>query len=572
MATQSVTSSAAPSFAWLLLCALLLCGSAITAHAQDANGVCRASLTGISANNGADWSQPKDLVSALGLNACAEVWVEQGVYFSTAIAGNFVIRANSRVYGGFVGNETSLAQRDPVAHVTVLSGDKDKNDTNIDGNNIDESYTDIKGTNSQIVVKFNAIPTPSGKITSTTVLDGFTITGGDSHNIGGFGGGVICNGVGTNNDCSPTLSNLVIAGNYAAYGGGMYLNGQNKGNSSPDISHVVFRGNYATQQGGALYLGGSGNGTNPGSGNSSPNLTDVAFYFNSVGGVSGGGYGGGIYCDAHQGGISSPFLTDVTFDHNDAFYQGGGMLNYGYGGESSPTLVNVTFSNNTAINGAAMYNLGTLDGAHSALPPGVSFPGMFNVTFFNNHATTSGGAIYDLAFQNGNASPLLVNVTLANNSAGQYGGAIYSDGGFGSGVGITDHLLDNVILWGNTAGTGGSNIFINDTNFASISLTIDDSVVQGGDSSIAYKTGSPSSAYASGTNNHSGNPMLGPLANNGGLTLTMLPDPMGDAVDDGTCNGAPPEDQRGVPRPSGAGCDIGAVEAQDDVIFKNGFQ
>jgi CSLREA domain-containing protein len=53
-------------------------------------------------------------------------------------------------------------------------------------------------------------------------------------------------------------------------------------------------------------------------------------------------------------------------------------------------------------------------------------------------------------------------------------------------------------------------------------------------------------------------PMLGPLADNGGPTLTALPlagSPLIDSA--GACSGA---DQRGVGRPQGAACDRGAVE------------
>lgn len=56
-------------------------------------------------------------------------------------------------------------------------------------------------------------------------------------------------------------------------------------------------------------------------------------------------------------------------------------------------------------------------------------------------------------------------------------------------------------------------------------------------------------------------PMLGPLANNGGPTLTMSPlsgSPAIDAADNAFSSAT---DQRGVPRPQGAGSDIGAVEA-----------
>lgn len=64
-------------------------------------------------------------------------------------------------------------------------------------------------------------------------------------------------------------------------------------------------------------------------------------------------------------------------------------------------------------------------------------------------------------------------------------------------------------------------------------------------------------------------PELLPLDDYGGPTATMLPDASSPAVDHipaGDCNdfdGNPLlVDQRGSPRPSGGGCDIGAVERQ----------
>jgi hypothetical protein len=75
------------------------------------------------------------------------------------------------------------------------------------------------------------------------------------------------------------------------------------------------------------------------------------------------------------------------------------------------------------------------------------------------------------------------------------------------------------------------------------------------------------SCNVSTTNNISGPPLLGPLQNNGGFSLTHLPDfnsPVIDAGDNLTC---PASDQRGLRRPidkrgNGAICDIGAVEVQ----------
>ncbi len=63
-----------------------------------------------------------------------------------------------------------------------------------------------------------------------------------------------------------------------------------------------------------------------------------------------------------------------------------------------------------------------------------------------------------------------------------------------------------------------------------------------------------------------------PLADNGGPTLTYKP-PVGslaiDGVEINSCTGV---DQRGMIRPIGPRCDIGAVESEDaDVLFRTGF-
>lgn len=76
-----------------------------------------------------------------------------------------------------------------------------------------------------------------------------------------------------------------------------------------------------------------------------------------------------------------------------------------------------------------------------------------------------------------------------------------------------------------------------------------------------------SACEQTGSGNIIGNPMLGPLSNNGGLTSTMRPLAGSPAVDAGANNFCSSEDQRGLPRlidKLGAGprCDIGAVEQQ----------
>jgi hypothetical protein len=57
-------------------------------------------------------------------------------------------------------------------------------------------------------------------------------------------------------------------------------------------------------------------------------------------------------------------------------------------------------------------------------------------------------------------------------------------------------------------------------------------------------------------------PTLGPLAGNGGATPTHALLPSSPAIDAGADASCPTTDQRGMPRPRGAHCDIGAFEAE----------
>ncbi len=60
------------------------------------------------------------------------------------------------------------------------------------------------------------------------------------------------------------------------------------------------------------------------------------------------------------------------------------------------------------------------------------------------------------------------------------------------------------------------------------------------------------------------NPFIGPLADNGGSTQTHALLPGSPAIDAGDPANCPTIDQRGITRPQGAGCDIGAYEVKDN--------
>ena len=444
------------------------------AFSAPANAVvCRITTTGTAAGSGA-WASPMDLQTALTNVACNEVWVAAGTYRPTAGTGraiSFNIRPGVALYGGFAGGETLRDERNPVANSAILSGDI--------------GMPNDPGDNSYHVIYMDGT-TGAGVIDNTTVLDGFTIRGGNAggDNFPDFnGGGLLCRGNGSGKKCSPTLRRLVFDTNRAGWvGGAMYNYGSN-------------------------------------------------------------------------GGDSSPVLSNVTFIHNTAVEYGGAIYNEGYNGNSSPRLANVTFDDNRSdYSGGAMYNGG---GGSS----GISSPVLSNVTFSNNHADDDGGAMDNDGYDGGNSKPVLNNVTFNGNSAAR-GGAIFND----ANSGISIAVLSNVILWGDTASNSGPEMI----NYLGASATIDHSVIAGGCASI--------SGAICGSGNIAGDPKLGALADNGGLTQTMLPGSGSSAINTGnaaTCANAYVNniDQRGVSRPQGSVCDMGTVEVVvvGDMIFADGF-
>jgi len=228
------------------------------------------------------------------------------------------------------------------------------------------------------------------------------------------------------------------------------------------------------------------------------------------------GFGGGGILNA--GALN---LSDAAVTASRSTTGGGGIFN----GGGSATLTNVTLSGNTALsNGGALWNFG----GQAALA---------NATVSGNTAGSTGGAIRNDGV---GAMVSLTNVTVAGNSSREIPGALLNSGG-PSGMTITSSILAGSPeeSCSGPVTSGGFNI---DT---------------GGSCGFAGPGDKP------GTD-----PLLGSLAENGGPTQThaLLPgSPALDAADPGACL---PTDQRGVKRPQGAGCDIGAYELAPPRSFK----
>ena len=126
---------------------------------------------------------------------------------------------------------------------------------------------------------------------------------------------------------------------------------------------------------------------------------------------------------------------------------------------------------------------------------------------------------------------------------------------------------------GNSAGGGGGTSLGGGLDMAS--ATVGSSIVAanaGGDCSGAiissgHDIDDDSSCGFTGAGDRSGvNALLGPLGEHGGTGETLMPlagSPALDAADPAAC---PATDQRGVSRPQGAGCDIGAVEVAPPIV------
>ncbi len=234
--------------------------------------------------------------------------------------------------------------------------------------------------------------------------------------------------------------------------------------------------------------------------------------------------GGGAVSLGGSGAIPGTFLhvSGVQFYANGARFGGAIDVDSGAGA----LIANSTFEGNFTSNfgGAIDVFNGTLTAV--------------NVTFYGNIAASSsgGGALY----LGSNGSATLRNCTLAGNRAPS--GA--ADGG-GLKVSNGSLILSNSIIAG---------------NLSAFNADISGSLTSQGYNLVQNRGGS-AGWIASDLPNGS-NPQLGPIGLNlPGSTRTMSISPVSPAYNAiPGCNGAPSADQRAVPRPQGAACDIGAYE------------
>jgi hypothetical protein len=367
--------------------------------------------------------------------------------------------------------------------------------------------------------------TSFGGPTSTLTIENSTISGntvgGNSYGVGG--GLAFYSG-------SATITNSTISGNKInvgsfSWGGGIFNNGTMTIDQST-ISKNQARGENYSYGGGIV----NGNFTIGGA----LTITNSIISGNKANGRL--SRGGGIWTGATM------TVQNSTVSHNDAgvyLGSGGGIANKSY---YDP----VTIEKSTISGNDAKGERGFGGGITSYGPLTIE-----NSTISGNGARGKYGSGAGIANR---AALTIKNGTISNNRAGSkfgYGGGIVMNGG--------TLTLERSLISGNKAGVGpevdnsyGSTVTADDYNLFGANGASGVTGVTLGSTDIVPGPG----VTVSG--------ILGPLRDNGGPTETHALKAGSPAVNaipsaDPDCTGS---DQRGISRPQGAGCDIGAFELQ----------
>src|SRR5215211_8013132 len=198
------------------------------------------------------------------------------------------------------------------------------------------------------------------------------------------------------------------------------------------------------------------------------------------------------------------------------------------------TLNDLTVANGRAFGGGGIFN----DGGTLTVN---------NSTISGNSANGNSGGIF-----NAGLGTLEVNSsTISGNSAGTFSGGIHNDGG--------TLTVNNSTISGNSANNAGGGIWNADT------ATLNNTIVANNEGGNCAGTITDDGSNLEWPGNDcvfalSADPNLGPPAANGGPTETHAFQRPSAAIDAAVACPPPATDQRGVSRPQGAACDIGAFE------------
>lgn len=351
-----------------------------------------------------------------------------------------------------------------------------------------------------------------------TVMTNTSFTGNSATQY--FGGGAYIAG-------RATISNSTFSQNTSLKNGaGLAYYSIDNPNDYLVLDHTTFTANSAQDDGGAVVI----NGTST--------ISDSTFADN----ISTGN-GAAVYIGS-PGGESPIVINSTTFSQNQSGGRGAAI----YGSEANLTIAGSTFlSNSAGTEGGALFyavlRCGLPESSHKDLL-------VSNSTWTGNTAVTGGAIFYSVGNQFCNP-PInhraqLINSTIAGNTATEGAGIYYYQNDV-----LPSYFQKWVLEMSNTvvANNIGGNCLASDGG---------DTVFDSG-SNLQFPDNSCAATIPVA------DPLLTPLADNGGPTFTMMPQagsPVLDAGNNAICAAAPVNnlDQRGITRPIGPSCDIGATE------------
>lgn len=320
------------------------------------------------------------------------------------------------------------------------------------------------------------------------------------------------------------------------------------------------------------------------------------------------GEAGGVFIDPTStlDADNSTFTSNGALTATDALgtpipSDGGAIHNLG-----TATIDGSTFTTNTTADGVggALYNAGTVTVGTSIFtgntvakigPDDVAGGAVYNIgditidqsLFDGNDATAGfgGGAVYNIvdpAATGTSGLATVINSTFVNNT-GDRGAAINNNNGATAEVRYSTITLNDAGTAVVPSGVGGGGIW----NAPASSFTLTGTIVaenthtltpdchgvitSGGYNLIGTLTAAGNCTFAPTTGDQSPtpggasiDPLLGALADNGGATLTRLPNPGSPVIDAGPVDCGLSVDQRDVARPIDGACDTGSVETGTD--------
>ena len=496
--------------------------------------------------DGTSWATAfNDLTDALEVaEAGDEIWIAKGVYLKPdSRDSSYVINDAIKLFGGFVGNETSREQRNASINKSILSGD-----IGITQDPTDNLYT-------VVIVNGDAL------------IEGVTIRDGhceffDSEKQGA--GMRIASG-------SPVIINCTITNNHSFIRGGGIFSGPQ---SSLSVYNCVFTDNSTNID--SVNGAGFGGGVSIRYPQSTVEFHDCYFSNNTsaldcegndmkvngcifINNLAGSAIAFSC-CSSNVEIYNSEFISNsdgaISTSHEELFPDYitisrckfiGNISNSNSGGitignyaqnQVTAIITNCAFLNNKA-NGTEGHCGG------GAIWTNNASPSIMNCLFSNNEAVLNGGAINTWGDE---GCDTIRNCTFVSNKA-DGGGAFYTQ---------VNANISNCIFWNNSA-AGSPNQIQNDGI-----LTISYSAVEGGNSGIVTD---PNGLTNIGDYVIDSLPLfVSPTDPDGGDNTFFTTDdglrlqPGSPCIDAGTTVGAPSTDIMGISRPQGNGVDMGAYE------------